>query len=102
VILYVSVALGCRRHVGGGDRFRLPGADNFLHPYMPILEAAAAGRDRGVPGLRLLRAEGQAARLKRLRNCPPVSDPLDSGCSMNPLELNLGPQPIARLMRNCP
>ena len=43
VILYVPVALGCRRHVGGGgDRFRLPGADNFLHPYMPILEAAAA------------------------------------------------------------
>ncbi len=44
-ILYLPVALGCRRYLADADaksrEFALPGRDNFLHPYMACLEAAA-------------------------------------------------------------
>ena len=45
VILYLPVAVGCRRLLAGADEtdraFALPGADNVLRPYVPRLEAAA-------------------------------------------------------------
>ena len=44
VILYLPVAVGCRRLLAGADEtdraFALPGADNVLRPYMARLEAA--------------------------------------------------------------
>ena len=45
VILYMPVALGCRRSLAGAGEtdhaFARPGADNVLRPYMARLEAAA-------------------------------------------------------------
>ena len=45
VILYLPVAVGCRRLLAGADEtdraFALPGADNVLRPYVARLEAAA-------------------------------------------------------------